>query len=84
MTINEGTNVDHQPSTASPENTGDTPSLPALLTIQDLAAMLKMSKRTVERRVADGSLPKPITIGPRILRWRTNDIEKWLRSLGAA
>jgi predicted DNA-binding transcriptional regulator AlpA len=39
-----------------------------------LAAFLDVSKRTIDRRVADGSLPPPVLIGPpkgrKVRRWR--------------
>jgi predicted DNA-binding transcriptional regulator AlpA len=44
----------------------------------ELAKFLGVSQRTVDRRVADGSLPPPILLGPasgrKVRRWRQNAI----------
>jgi len=43
-----------------------------LLTKADLCLRLRMTGRTIERHVADGSIPKPMHVhGP---RWRAEDI----------
>ncbi|MCA9259658.1 MAG: helix-turn-helix domain-containing protein [Planctomycetales bacterium] len=48
-----------------------------LLTPIEVARHLRVSKRTVDRLVARGSLPSPICVGGQ-RRWRTSDIERWL------
>lgn len=52
-------------------------TLVALLTADDLAALLKCSKATIWRRVDDGSLPQPLRIGG-ISRWRASAVEEAL------
>jgi excisionase family DNA binding protein len=44
-----------------------------LLTIREVAANLKVSIATVNRRVADGTLPKPLKLG-RLSRWAQSEI----------
>lgn len=48
-----------------------------LLKAEDLAELLGISLRSVWRRIADGSVPKPVRIG-RLVRWHRQTIEKWL------
>jgi predicted DNA-binding transcriptional regulator AlpA len=45
------------------------------LTKQDIAVRYAVTVRTVERWMADGTLPRPIRLhGP---RWRPADLQKW-------
>lgn len=50
-----------------------------LLAIEDVAALLGTSSKTVRRRVAEGRLPPPDhRDGARILRWRAATVRKVL------
>jgi predicted DNA-binding transcriptional regulator AlpA len=58
-----------------------------LLTVDELAERLRLSARTCWRMAAlseagrgDG-FPKPITIGPRLRRWRAVDVAAYLGRL---
>lgn len=51
-----------------------------LLTLSDVAKILCVSERTVRRLRDAGKLPRPIKIG-RQLRWRSGDIERYLKRL---
>ena len=61
------------------------PAIPNLLTVSDLARLLRLDERTVRRRRREGSIPPAIDIGGS-LRWRPSEIEAWLdeRREGAA
>ena len=52
-----------------------------LLTVQQVAAMLGLSRRTVFALTSSGKLPAPIRIGQRLTRWRRRDIETWAERL---
>ena len=52
-------------------------SRPELLTVQELAQVLKVSTRTVESMIRLNRAPPFIRIG-RARRWRSEDIEAWL------
>lgn len=54
-------------------------SLPCTLGVQELAKILKISKRSVWRYVASGELPQPIRFG-RNVRWRLEDVEAWIEA----
>jgi len=54
----------------------------ALLTIQDVMYLLRVSEPTIRRWLAEsrtgiGNFPKPINIMGRKLLWHPTDIEKW-------
>ena len=63
--------LEHAPRRQRKEANG---ALWSLLTDRQLAALLSTSRATVWRRVADGSLPKPIKIG-NATRWVQAEIE---------
>ena len=48
-----------------------------LVTINDLAARAQVSRRTVERRITDGTL-EVVKLGTRIVRVTGSSAEKWL------
>ncbi len=45
-----------------------------LLTAADLAALFRVNKRTIFRKVARGELPPPIRIGHGVVRWKKRDL----------
>lgn len=51
---------------------------PLLLTVEEVAASFKLSKRTVWRLLSAGKLPEPLRIGS-IVRWKKEEIEEWVR-----
>jgi len=60
---------------AQPEQA--TAAIPELLTIRDLARILKLSPRSIWRLVRNRQLPGPLRIGGSI-RWRAEEIVKWI------
>ena len=55
-----------------------------LLTVNDLVSTLRITRQTLAAWVAHGTFPAPLRVGPRSLRWRRNDIERWLRAVEAS
>ena len=55
-------------------------SVPKLLTVNDVAKLLKLSTRSIWRLVAANAMAKPIRIGGSI-RWRESDVTTWLASI---
>lgn len=51
--------------------------IPELLTIRELAAILKVSQRSIWRLVASGQLVGPLRVGGSI-RWRYDTIREWI------
>ena len=52
---------------------------PKLITIDELASMLGMSKRTVWRLLSAGQIPEPIRLGG-CTRWRLDLVRQWIDS----
>ena len=65
--------LEHGPQRQGAGNSSDW-KLPSLLTDRQLAAMLATSRATVWRRVADGTLPKPIKLR-HATRWLRSEID---------
>lgn len=53
-----------------------------LLTVSDLASMLRIDERTLRELRRSGEFPTPLMIGTRP-RWRRVEIEEWLASRSA-
>lgn len=51
--------------------------LTQLLTVDELAALLKVSKRTVFRMRSAHHLPNPIKVGGGV-RWRAEEVQNWI------
>ena len=51
----------------------------SLLTIDDLAKRLSVSKGTIRNHLNEGRIPSPIRLGT-TLRWRPQDIETWIEA----
>ena len=49
-----------------------------LLDVQQVAGILQLSQRTVWRLASSGDIPKPVKLGPRLVRWRLADIERFV------
>jgi hypothetical protein len=61
-----------------------TQAIEPLMSIDDLAEVLKCSRRGVERLRASGRFPKPDIVVGRMPRWRPGTIRKWIERGGRA
>lgn len=50
-----------------------------LLTVRDVAALVKLSSRQIYKLAASGRMPLPLKVS-RSTRWRAADIEKWIQN----
>ena len=50
-----------------------------LLSVSDLAQLLRTSTRTIWRLLEQGKLPAPARLGTR-LRWRARDLQDWIEA----
>jgi excisionase family DNA binding protein len=48
------------------------------VTIEELCALLHLSRSTIQRMVARGDLPAPWLVTDRRPRWRRSDLTRWL------
>jgi predicted DNA-binding transcriptional regulator AlpA len=53
-----------------------------LLTKQEVARLLRVCVRTLERHVALGKFLAPIRLSQRCIRWRRKDIDDYLEQFG--
>lgn len=51
-----------------------------VLKLEEVLRLVKLSRRTLFRRVKDGSFPQPRKVG-RILLWRQAEVEGWVNDL---
>jgi len=49
-----------------------------LVSAEQLAKRLSVSRRTIFRLVASGRLPQPLRLSKRTVRWRWADVEEFL------
>lgn len=65
-----------QPTNDAPEHF-DVRSANLLISAEELATILKVSKRTLWRLLSGAKLPRPVHVG-RSPRWRLNEINAWI------
>lgn len=53
---------------------------PLFIRANDLSEALGISLSTLWRWRKAGVVPEPIALGPRIVGWRTSDIQNWLNA----
>jgi excisionase family DNA binding protein len=49
--------------------------LDTFLTVKDVAEILSLGVRTVCRKAAKGSIPKPVSLGRLVKHWRASDLQ---------
>jgi excisionase family DNA binding protein len=54
-----------------------------VLTLAEVADLLQIAPRTVQRMAADGEFPAPIRLGSTRPRWRRAEIDTWLQRRAA-
>lgn len=52
----------------------------AILRLPLVKARTGLSRSTIYLRIAEGSFPKPVSLGARAVGWLELDIEQWLTS----
>lgn len=52
----------------------------AILRLPLVKARTGISRSTIYLRIAEGSFPKPVSLGARAVGWLESDIEQWLNS----
>jgi predicted DNA-binding transcriptional regulator AlpA len=51
-----------------------------LIDAKGLAAKLSTSVRSIRRMTESEELPRPIRVGPRLLRWDEQEIDSWINA----
>ena len=49
-----------------------------LLRLPQVKAFTGLSKSTIYARITEGTFPKQISIGPRLVVWVESDIQNWI------
>jgi len=49
-----------------------------LLRLPQVKSITGLSKSTIYSRIAEGTFPKQIPIGPRLVVWVESDIQNWI------
>ena len=49
-----------------------------LLRLPEVKATTGLSKSTIYARIAEGTFPKQIPLGPRLVVWVESDIQNWI------
>jgi prophage regulatory protein len=49
-----------------------------LLRLPQVKASTGLSKSTIYARITEGTFPKQIPLGPRLVVWVESDIQKWI------
>jgi len=49
-----------------------------LLRLPEVKATTGLSKSTIYARISEGTFPKQIPLGPRLVVWVEADIQKWI------
>ncbi|MGX1101067.1 helix-turn-helix transcriptional regulator [Amorphus sp. MBR-141] len=52
-----------------------------LLRLKEVVQLTGLSRSTLYRRVADGSFPRPRSLGPNAVAWRLSEVEAWIDEL---
>lgn len=50
----------------------------SLLSADEVAKMVTLSKRTIRRAILSGDFPPALSFGSRAIRWLRSDVELWL------
>jgi prophage regulatory protein len=48
------------------------------LRLQQIKSITGLSKSTIYARIAEGTFPKQIPLGPRLVVWVDSDIQNWI------
>lgn len=49
-----------------------------LLRLPQVKSLTSLSKSTIYARIAEGTFPKQIPLGPRLVVWVESDIQNWI------
>ncbi len=53
--------------------------MPALLTIDEVVHLLRISRSTIYKRRQAGDFPAPVRVSPRRILWQADELEAWLQ-----
>lgn len=51
-----------------------------VMRLPEVLAVLGVSRTTLYRWTQDGTFPRPITLGPRLVGWPASEVEDWVKN----
>ena len=54
-----------------------------LLTFNEVIDITKIGRSQIYRKIGAGLFPEPVEVGPKTVRFRSEDIEEWISNLPA-
>jgi len=54
-----------------------------ILRLKATMTLTGLSRSTIYLRIAQGSFPKPLSLGARVVGWLESDVESWIANLQA-
>ena len=65
----------HRPSLPKKEPSN---AAPAFYRLRDVVRICAISRSTIYRRIAEGTFPKQIRLGPKTSAWAAQDLQEWI------
>jgi prophage regulatory protein len=53
----------------------------AIIRLPEVIRFTGLSRTNIYRRIAAGTFPAPVALGPRAVGWRESDVIEWIESL---
>lgn len=60
------------------DKTDGHPTPYTLLDLSEVEPIVGFRRTTIKKMCAEGEFPQGVKIGPRMIRWRSDEIEAWL------
>lgn len=54
--------------------------LDKLLRLSEVCSSVALAKSAIYERIAAGTFPRPVSVGPKAVRWRQSEISEWVES----
>ena len=54
-----------------------------LLSVREVSARIGLCRTVIYERLKLGTFPKPIALGSRAVRWRSDEIDRWIEEVSA-
>lgn len=56
----------------------------SLLRLSEVKTIVALGSSTIYRHIAAGTFPRPVSLGPATVRWKSSEIQAWIGGLSAA
>lgn len=52
-----------------------------LLRLAEVRERVALGSSTIYRRISEGTFPRPVQLGPNVVRWKASAIDQWIQEL---